>query len=80
VSYVTIVAGFNTSGEDARLLLSTAWLFKVAAHRLFNIVKQTPVLPASDIGWKSMFYKTVYDVIPNRRYSYGGDHASQEYL
>jgi hypothetical protein len=54
-----------------RLLLSTAWLFKVATHRLFNIVKQSPVLPASDIGWRSMFYKTVYDVIPNRRYSYG---------
>jgi len=71
VSYVTIVAGFNTSGEDAKLLLSTAWLFKVATHRLFNIVKQMPVLPASDIGWKSMFYKAVYDVIPNRRYSYG---------
>jgi hypothetical protein len=63
--------GFNASDEKARLLLSTAWLFKVATHRLFNIVKQMPVLPASDIGWKSMFYKTVYDVIPNRRYSYG---------
>jgi len=71
VSYVTIIAGFNASDEKARLLLSTAWLFKVATHRLFNIVKQMPVLPASDIGWKSAFYKVVYDVIPNRRYSYG---------
>jgi hypothetical protein len=71
MSYVTIVAGFNTSGEDAKLLLSTAWLFKLATHRLFNIVKQYPTLPVSDIGWKSTFYKAVYDVIPNRRYSYG---------
>lgn len=71
MSYVTITAGFNASGEDAELLLSTAWLFKVATHRLFNIVKQSPLLPASDIGWKSVFYKTVYDMIPNRRYSYG---------
>jgi hypothetical protein len=71
VSYVTIIAGFNASDEKARLLLSTAWLFKVATHRLFNIVKQMPVLPVSDIGWKSAFYKFVYDVIPNRRYSYG---------
>jgi IS605 OrfB family transposase len=71
VSYVTITAGFNTFGEDAKLLLSTAWLFKVATHRLFNIVNQMPVLPASDIGWKSAFYRAVYDVIPNRRYSYG---------
>jgi hypothetical protein len=57
--------------ENAKLLLSTAWLFKVATHRLFNIVKQSSALPASDIGWKSTFYKTVYNVIPNRRYSYG---------
>jgi hypothetical protein len=71
VSYVTIVTGFNTSGEDAKLLFSTAWLFKIATHRLLNIVKQTPAPPASDIGWKSLFYKTVYDAIPNRRYSYG---------
>jgi IS605 OrfB family transposase len=71
VSYATITAGFNASDGDAKLLLSTVWLFKIATHRLFNIVKQMSVLPASDIGWKSMFYKTVYDVIPNRRYSYG---------
>jgi hypothetical protein len=71
VGYVIIVAGFNTSGENAKLLLSTAWLFKIATHRLLNVVKQMPVPPASDIGWKSLFYKTVYDVIPNRRYSYG---------
>jgi hypothetical protein len=71
MGYVTVVAGFNASDEKARLLLSTAWLFKVATHRLFNIVKQMPILPALDIGWKSLFYKIVYDVIPNRRYSYG---------
>ncbi|MCC6053280.1 MAG: hypothetical protein LM569_03685 [Desulfurococcaceae archaeon] len=71
MSYITITAGFNASGETAKLLLSTARLFKIATHRLLGIVKQMPVLPASDIGWKSMFYKTVYDVIPNRRYSYG---------
>jgi len=71
MSYVTIAVGFNTSGEVAKLLLSTAWLFKLATHRLFNIVKQYPALPVSDIGWKSTFYKAVYDVIPNRRYSYG---------
>jgi hypothetical protein len=57
------VAGFNASGEDAKLLSSTAWLFKIATHRLLNVVKQMPVPPASDIGWKSLFYKTVYDVI-----------------
>jgi hypothetical protein len=71
VGYVTIVAGFNASGENAKLLLSTAWLFKIATHRLLSVVKQMPILPASDIGWKSLFYKIVYDVIPNRRYSYG---------
>jgi len=30
MSYFTITAGFNASGENAKLLLSTAWLFKTA--------------------------------------------------
>jgi len=30
MSYFTITAGFNASGENAKLLPSTAWLFKTA--------------------------------------------------
>ncbi|MCC6045934.1 MAG: hypothetical protein LM572_04060 [Ignisphaera sp.] len=48
--------------------MSTAWLFKIAAHRLLSIAKQSPVLPGTDIGWKNTFRGVIYDVIPNRRY------------
>jgi transposase len=51
--------------------LSTAWLFKIAAHRLLSVAKQTHVLPGTDIGWKSTFRGIVYEVIPNRRYADG---------
>jgi len=66
---MTITAGFNASGEDARLLLSTAWLFKLASHRVLSYAKSMPILPASKIGWKNTFRKIAYDVIPNRRYA-----------
>ena len=69
MSYVTITAGFNASGENAKLLLSTAWLFKLASHRVLSYAKSMPILPASKIGWKNMFRKVAYDVIPNRRYA-----------
>jgi hypothetical protein len=51
--------------------LSTAWLFKIAAHRLLSVAKQTHVLSGTDIGWKSTFRGIVYEVIPNRRYADG---------
>jgi len=69
MSYVTITAGFNASGENAKLLLSTAWLFKLASHRVLSYAKSMPVLPASKIAWKNTFRRVAYDVIPNRRYA-----------
>jgi len=69
LSYVTVTAGFNTSGEHAKLLLSTAWLFKLATHRVLSHAKSMPTLPASKIAWKNTFRKVAYDVIPNRRYA-----------
>ncbi len=69
LSYVTITAGFNASGDDAKFLLSTAWLFKVATHRVLSHVKSMHALPASKIGWKNMFRRVAYEVIPNRRYA-----------
>jgi hypothetical protein len=51
--------------------LSTAWLFKIATHRLLSIAKQSPVLPGTDIGWKNTFRELVYEVVPNRRYTDG---------
>jgi len=68
MSYVTLCLPFNVDGVEAKRLLSTAWLFKIATHRMLSIAKQCPVLPATDIGWKNAFRKVIYEVIPNRRY------------
>ena len=71
MSYITITLPFNVNGREAGSLLSTAWLFKIASHRMLSLARQTPVLPATDIGWKSVFRKAVYEIIPNRRYADG---------
>lgn len=68
MSYITICLPFNTSGDVAKKLLSTAWLFKTATHRMLDLAKSSPALPASDISWKNTFRKVIYEVIPNRRY------------
>jgi hypothetical protein len=50
---------------------STAWLFKIAVHKLLSVARQSPVLPGTDIGWKNTFRGIVYGFIPNRRYADG---------
>jgi len=68
----TLKTSFNTSGEEARKILSTAWLFKMACHRVLNKSKQVgDVLVPSKVAWIKMFKSYAYDVIPNKRYSYG---------
>ena len=67
MNYITLCLPFNVSDNIAGRLLSTAWLFKIASHRMLNLAKQLPVLPATDIGWKNTFRKTIYEIIPNRR-------------
>ncbi len=71
MSYVTLCLPFNVDSVEARRLLSTAWLFKIASHRMLRLVKQMPILPATDIGWKNTFRKAIYENIPNRRYTDG---------
>ncbi|GAB6944772.1 hypothetical protein [Vulcanisaeta sp. JCM 14467] len=71
MSYITITLPFNVNGSEARKLFSTAWLFKIATHRLLDLAKQTPILPATDISWKNTFRKIIYEIIPNRRYTDG---------
>jgi len=67
MSYMTLCLSFNVDSIKAKQLLSTAWLFKTASHRMLSLAKQFPVLPASDIGWKNTFRKIIYEIIPNRR-------------
>jgi hypothetical protein len=71
MTYVTLTFPFNVCCGVAKRLLSTAWLFKIATHRLLGIAKQSPVLPGTDIGWKSTFRGIAYEIIPNRRYADG---------
>ncbi len=71
VDYITIKLPFNVDGDVAGELLSTAWLFRVAAHRVLALARQQESLPGSRIGWKNMFRESAYGIIPNRRYADG---------
>jgi len=71
VDYITIKLPFNVDGDVAKGLLSTAWLFRVAAHRVLALARQQESLPGSRIGWKNMFRQFAYGIIPNRRYADG---------
>ncbi len=71
MDYLTIKLPFNVDGGVAGELLSTAWLFKIAAHRVLDVAKHQEVLPGNRIGWKSMFRQFAYEIIPNRRYADG---------
>ncbi len=71
MGYITLTLPFNVSDVKASRLLSTAWLFKIAAHRMLNLAKHMSILPVTDISWKNSFRKYIYEIIPNRRYTDG---------
>jgi len=71
VSYVTLRFPFNVNGDVGKELLSTAWWFKIATHRMLDIAKQQQVLPGTSIGWVNMFRSVTYRIIPNARYADG---------
>jgi len=71
VSFITLRFPFDVDGGVAGELLSTAWLFKIATHRLLSLVKQQQVLPGTKIGWINTFRGIAYGVVPNRRYADG---------
>ncbi len=68
MSFITLRFPFNANGSVAGELLSTAWWFKVATHRVLSLAKRQQVLPGTKIGWKNTFRDIAYGVIPNRRY------------
>jgi len=55
MTYITLTFPFNVCCDVAKRFSSTAWLFKIATHKLLNIAKHSPVLPGTDIGWKNTF-------------------------
>ena len=68
----TVKLTFNTNGEKARKILSTAWLFKTACHRVLSKSKELrSTLIPSKVAWIKMFKSYAYELIPNKRYSYG---------
>jgi len=71
MTYITLAFPFNVCCDVAKRFLSTAWLFKIAIHRLLSVAKQSPILPGTDIGWKNTFRRVAYEIIPNRRYADG---------
>jgi hypothetical protein len=71
VDYITLKLQFNVNNSIAKELLSTAWLFKVATHRVLTVAKQQEVLPGTKVGWKNMFRGIAYGVVPNERYADG---------
>jgi len=71
VDYITIKLPFNANGDVAKELLSTAWWFKIAAHRVLALAKRLQFLPGNKVGWVSVFREVAYGVVPNRRYADG---------
>jgi hypothetical protein len=71
VSYITIRFPFNAGGNVAGELLSTAWWFRIAAHRVLSLAKQQQVLPGTPVGWRGMFRSVAYGIVPNARYADG---------
>ena len=71
MSYITLSFPFNVCEDIACKLFSTAWLFKIATHRLLRITQEMSYLPSTDIGWKNEFREIIYKIIPNRRYTDG---------
>ncbi len=47
MNYMTLTLPFNVDGDEGKRLLSTAWLFKTATHRMLYLARQSPILPAS---------------------------------
>jgi len=71
VDYLTIRLPFNVDGGVAEGLLSTAWLFRIATHRVLALAKRQQVLPGTKIGWVNVFRQIAYEIVPNRRYADG---------
>jgi len=71
MSFITVRLPFDVNGDVVKELLSTAWWFKMATHRVLSLARQQQVLPGTRIGWKNTFRDIAYGVIPNRRYADG---------
>lgn len=71
MSYRTIILPFTVYGEQARLLLYTAGLWKAGVQRVINLVKEQgeQVFQKSLTAFKTAYYKEAYKIIPDKFYA-----------
>jgi len=71
MSYRTIILPFTAYGEEARLLIITASLWKAGVLRVLNLVKEQgeQVFQRSLSSFKAMYYKVAYEAIPDKYYA-----------
>lgn len=68
-SYITVSLDFHSDGEEARAILSTAWLSKLVAHRVLELIRENEVLAdLSEYKFLKAMRSKCYDILPNRRY------------
>ena len=69
VRYITITLNFHIDDNYAKSILSTAWLSKLVAHRVLNLVKENEILTGfSEYKFLQTLRSMCYDILPNRRY------------
>jgi len=67
-TYYTMRLPFNACGDEARLLLSTARLFRFAVLHLHRRILEDNLGIASLIALKRMYRHELQQILPNRRY------------
>lgn len=67
-AYLTLRLPFNACCEEARLLLSTAYLFRLAVLRLHNLILRKSPHITSLIALKRTYRRRLQETLPNRRY------------
>jgi len=68
MDYITLILPFNISGEEARKLITTARLFRLAVLKVFNEFLSDGKPPLSQFSMYKRYRKVGYGVLPNRRY------------
>jgi len=70
-TYYTMRLPFNACGDEARLLLSTARLFRIAVLYLHRLVTEGSPHITSLIALKRTYRHELQQILPNRRYADG---------
>lgn len=71
MNYITVTLPFNACSVSARLLLSTAGLFRIAVLKVYKKLLEDNVKYISPIMLKKYYRSLAYGIIPNRRYADG---------